>query len=580
MENRRRFTLAFVLVALGALVAYGAIVYTASMIALGELRQDAAAAQWQLFQRVLDSIQANQLQLTQEYAGREDLRQIARAVPAAAADLDQSLALSLRRRYQISLLILADAQGRPLYPIGPASAQTQLALASAPAQAALAGSDAGDLLLIEDQTMLLTAARVGLPDQPEVYGILLLGRPVNNALFEQVKAVMGRDLILARAGQIVAASRALSQSEAAARQECPDVTAGSLRRLNILTSPEGGSYVAFLWQNEAQAELGCLQLDLAESLVPSVGAAVTIASLVAILLGAAAAYLMARVLAGRLADASDALMAGERENARLYAEVQQLNSRLETLVGERTAQLHAAVSELQAAQAQLMRADRLTALGRLTAGVAHDLTEALTTILARLQALLQMEPDADRRAQLEAARQAALESQETLRRLRAFSSQRRARRELLDLNAVVREIVALLASALKSADIVCDLQLAGGLPKILADQMELQQVVLNLLQRARQAVEESAGPRRIVLVTETAGEMARLSILDNGPTPDAETLARLFEPPAEAGADLYVCRGIVEAHGGRIAAQAGPAGVGVCVIVELPLGVGPAARGL
>jgi len=325
--------------------------------------------------------------------------------------------------------------------------------------------------------------------------------------------------------------------------------------------------------------------------VPTMRAAITIASLIAILLGAAASYIVARAVGGRLAASAEALAAGERENARLYAEVQQLNARLEKLVGERTTQLHAAVSELQSAQAQLIRADRLAILGSLTTSVLQDLASPLTDILGHVQTLLQTETDPQRVAGLEEARRAALRCQDSLQRLRAFAGQPRARREFISLNAVLRDALAWLAPQLQEAGIAYTLELHAALPHVTADHTQMQQAIFHVLQRARRALEGVTGRRELQVRTEPAGEMVRLVVADNAPILDAAELATLFEPSADApsaaeageedeGLSLYVCRGIIEAHGGRIYAQAAAEGAGVRLVIELPAGVSQLARGL
>jgi len=593
MGNRRGFILSFVLVALATLLAYGGIVYAASVTALGEIRQDGAAGQWQLFQRAWSALVANQLQLVQDYAEREDVRAVVASAPPAAGGLGQSLAPQLESRHRISLLALADSGGTALYPTDTSSAQTGTALASAPARAAQAGKPAADVVLIADRLMIVAAAPVG-PAGEAGRGLLLLGRPVDNALFDELKGIIGGDVALVRQGQLVATSRPFGKSEQELRQSCvASAPSVGFARLTIQKLPDGSSFVSNWLVDGAGNELGCLELDLSDSVVPTVRAAITIASLVAVLLGLAAAFLVGRALSGRLSASAEALAAGERENVRLYAEVQQLNSRLESLIDERTTQLHAAVSELQSTQSQLIRADRLATLGSLTAGVVNELSAPLTIILGVAQTLLRDETDAHKRADLEAVRQAALKSQDEVRKLHTMAGWQRVRRERVDLNEVVREGLGLLSHELSLSGIEPTLELGEGLPKIVADRTQAQQVLFNLVQRARRALESAGLPHELIvrterlpksprlrkseaLHTEEAGEMVRLSILDNGPALEPERILHLFEPFAEgapANADdlsLYVCRGIVESYGGRIYATNREDGPGAAFVVELP----------
>ena len=576
--DRRNFTLAFVLVALGTLIAYGAIVYAATMVALGEIGREAALSQWNAAQRSLANVEAGQLQATTERAEHDELIAMMLMAQLDQQWLKQAFAPQVLERAGLRFAAVADVHGRLLYAAGDDASQAEAVLGMAPARAALLGKPTAGIWLLGNDPWLIAATPIRTSPDNDALGVVVTGRPVDSAVIEQAKAMLGSDLTLRRNGRVVGSTRGVDKTTEDAQRAACEALIGGSSTLIVRAMPQGGSLLTGRLLDSDGQELGCLQVQMVNASTVGVQRAITISSLVAILLGLAASYVLARAVGGRLSASAEALAARERENARLYAEVQQLNRRLEGLIGERTTQLRAAKTELQEMQTQMIRSDRLATLGTLTAGLVSDLAKPVATILNDVQMLLRDEQDAQRRARLEEARAAALSLQATMHRIRIFAGAQRVRRELIDLNEVTREALDLLRQDLELSKIEYALELDERLPKIMADRTQAQQILFNLINRAREALEQSAQERKLVVRTAQGNGWARLIVLDNGPALSAEQIERLFDPFAGAsggigmGLSLYICQGIVESYGGRILAANREDGPGVAFTVELPTG--------
>lgn len=216
---------------------------------------------------------------------------------------------------------------------------------------------------------------------------------------------------------------------------------------------------------------------------------------------------------------------------------------------------------LQQTQAQLIQSGKLAAVGTLAAGVAHELNQPLMVIRGYAQELL-----ADERVACEEIREdlRRIEAQTTrmaaiINHLRDFSRQSRGKREVTDLNRVVTDALTFLAQQLKTKNIAVVQELLPALPPVWADPMQIEQVFLNLVTNARDAMEED-GAGTITIRTElAAGGRVGLSVTDTGPGIPSDLQTRIFDPffttkevGKGTGLGLSICHGIVEEHGGAL----------------------------
>jgi PAS domain S-box-containing protein len=241
----------------------------------------------------------------------------------------------------------------------------------------------------------------------------------------------------------------------------------------------------------------------------------------------------------------------------------------------------AAREELHQAQSALAHAGRVATLGELSASIAHEVNQPLAAIITNSEAALRWmaraEPDlGEARDALKRVIQDGERASEVIRRIRALTRKNEQNSALLDLNAVVDESVALVEREIAGRGVTLSLDLDRALPSVQADRIQLQQVLINLLLNALQAMDAVAPEtRRLALrsFTDESGD-ACLAVVDSGPGFDPETAGQLFSAffttkESGMGMGLSICRSIVEAGGGRIWATRN-AGAGATFHVLLP----------
>jgi signal transduction histidine kinase len=222
---------------------------------------------------------------------------------------------------------------------------------------------------------------------------------------------------------------------------------------------------------------------------------------------------------------------------------------------------------LDKARAQLTHAARVTSLGVLTASIAHELNQPLSGIITNASTCLRMldtiPPDAD--GARETAKRTIRDGRrasEVIMRLRALFGKREFALEELDLNEVTREVIALTSSDLQRNGVVLQEELAGELPTIIGDRIQLQEVILNLLRNASDAMLGVHDRPRQVLIRSARedDDRVRVAVRDAGVGFDGQSMDKLFEAFYTTKSDgmgigLSVSRSIVERHQGRLWAE-------------------------
>jgi signal transduction histidine kinase len=215
-------------------------------------------------------------------------------------------------------------------------------------------------------------------------------------------------------------------------------------------------------------------------------------------------------------------------------------------------------------QSELAHANRVATMGQLTASIAHEIKQpiaaARTYAAAALRFLDKSPPDvAEVREALTCIMNQTDRGSDVVDRIGSLIKKAPPRKELVDLNAAILEVIALTRSEAVKTGVTVDTQLAGELPRIQCDRVQLQQVVLNLIVNAIQSVSGvEDGNRALHISTENIGpEGVRVEVQDTGPGLSPESLPRLFEPfyttkPDGMGMGLSICRSIIEAQGGRL----------------------------
>jgi C4-dicarboxylate-specific signal transduction histidine kinase len=241
-----------------------------------------------------------------------------------------------------------------------------------------------------------------------------------------------------------------------------------------------------------------------------------------------------------------------------------------------------AEEDLRKAQLDLAHASRLTALGELTASIAHEVNQPLAAVVSGGAACLRW---LDRGTpNLDEARRAAEwiikegnRASDVIRRVRALMTKTETQKAPLDINGVVKEVVTLVRRELTSRNISLRTELAPALLAVVADRIQLQQVLINLVMNAIDAMETVRDRPRELVIRSNMDEANQLlvTVEDSGIGISADNAERLFNPffttkSSGMGMGLSICRSIIEAHGGRLSA-ANNAGLGATFQFTLPL---------
>jgi len=246
---------------------------------------------------------------------------------------------------------------------------------------------------------------------------------------------------------------------------------------------------------------------------------------------------------------------------RAKAELKHLNDELERRVDERTSQLRQASEALREAQAVLAHVNRVTAMGQLAASISHEVMQPITAGINNAEAALHW-LDAENLAEVRDALGHAVKegnrAVDVIGRIRALIKKAPPRKDAFDMNEAILEVVGLTRGEVVKDNISVQTQLADGLPRIQGDKVQLQQVILNLIINAVEAMSSvSKGPGELFISTGKDASGVLVAVRDSGPGLSPDNLERLFDAFYTTKADgmgmgLSICRSIVQAHGGRI----------------------------
>jgi PAS domain S-box-containing protein len=232
---------------------------------------------------------------------------------------------------------------------------------------------------------------------------------------------------------------------------------------------------------------------------------------------------------------------------------------------------------------ELAHANRVATMGQLSASIAHEVNQpigaAVTNAYAAVRWLGATPPNVEEvRRALSRIVTNGNRATDVLSRIRAFIKKAPPCKDRLDVNQAVLEVVALTRSEAKKNKVAVQMNLAEGLPVVQADRVQLQQVILNLIMNAIEAMSAAdAGPRRL-LISSASSESNDVSVevQDSGPGFPVASVEQIFQAfyttkPAGLGMGLSICRSILEAHGGQLRAAAGDP-TGATFTLTLPVG--------
>lgn len=224
---------------------------------------------------------------------------------------------------------------------------------------------------------------------------------------------------------------------------------------------------------------------------------------------------------------------------------------------------------LRATRSELARVSALTAAGQMAASIAHEINQPLNAVVtngsAGLRWLSNPAPDhlEEVRAALERIVREGNRASQIIDGIRAMFKNDGRQKALLDINGLIREVLALLDSELRSGQVLVQTELVPEPLPVLADRVQLQQVIANLITNAKEAMSTVSDRARILRVTSAISrpDGVLIGVEDSGPGIDRENLGHIFHPffttkPQGMGMGLAICRSIIESHGGSLSASA------------------------
>jgi signal transduction histidine kinase len=242
-----------------------------------------------------------------------------------------------------------------------------------------------------------------------------------------------------------------------------------------------------------------------------------------------------------------------------------------------TAQLEKTVDILRTTQAQLVHSEKLSAVGEFVAGVAHELNNPLTSLIGYAELLQATTVEDSARNSLKRITNSADRCHKIVQSLLSFARQHPPERKLTNVNTIVDSVVDILIYELRTSNIKVTKELSPHLPRLLVDPHQIQQVFLNIVNNARQAIEAHRPQGSIRIISGATGQRVWVRFQDDGPGISKENLAKIFNPffttkavGKGTGLGLSLSYGIIQEHGGSIVAES-EVGKGTTFVIELPV---------
>lgn len=252
--------------------------------------------------------------------------------------------------------------------------------------------------------------------------------------------------------------------------------------------------------------------------------------------------------------------------------------KLQEKLNARSEELAAAIWKEELAREQLMRSERLASVGKMAAGAAHEINNPLAVISGRAQMLLKDERDDKKSKSLKLIVEQSRRASKILTDLMGFARPAMPKAELINVNFVINHVLTMVENQLKLKNIECKREFAQGLPKILADKHQLEQVFLNIILNAEHAM-EGGGTLTVITALTPAKDTVLIKFADTGKGISKENLPHIFEPffttkeeGEGTGLGLAMSYGIITSHGGTIDVES-TVGKGSAFTIALPVAV-------
>jgi signal transduction histidine kinase len=460
---------------------------------------------------------------------------------------------------------------------------------------ALAGEESADTVRVGDRLYdVISIPVLGVGDAQ--VGALTFGSEIGSAVAQDLSLLTRSEIALLINGRVIASTLHSSEDEGQLQGLTRELSRKSNTRDDtrpVTKAVLGGEHF-FCSAGRFESlrnddKLGYLLLTSYEQPLRSLEATRQLllgASIAAILLGAAVVWFLVRKVTEplrELRDSAEAVGRGDfsrRVEARSQDECGELalvfNRMTENLKSSRE-QLELTVDSLKNTQAQLVQSEKLAGIGEFVSGVAHELNNPLTSVMGFSELLCQFEVDPKQKHYLEMVNKSANRCQKIVQALLSFARRHQPERKPVSVNTLLEATLEILNYQLRTSNIELQAHFDPDLPLALVDPHQIQQVFLNMINNARQAIEAHQPSGWIRITTKTRGPNVRIIIQDSGPGIKPEHVSKIFDPffttkeiGKGTGLGLSLCYGIVKEHGGSIEPRSRP-GEGATFVIELPI---------
>lgn len=464
---------------------------------------------------------------------------------------------------------------------------------SAAVRRALQGEDIVDIIQAGDGLFDVVSIPVTSP-KGALFGVLTFGLQIRNADVRELRASSQSEIVLLAKGRVITSTALGDPQESfpSLFEECLAAPIGGATGPIKETVLGGGHYFCSAGKFTTLSDSGNLGYLLLYSYEQQLRALrgtqqwlLAISSL-GILLGAAGVWFLVRKVTQPLRALSiSAEAVGKGDFSRRVevtsrdecGELASMFNQMTENVKRSREQLEQMVDTLKTTQAQLIQSEKLSGIGEFVAGVAHELNNPLTSVMGFSELLAKADIDSQHKRYLEMINKSAQRCHKIVQSLLSFARRRAPERKLSGINALIESAVEFLQYQLRTSNIEVVSRLDPHLPQAMVDPHQIQQVFLNIINNARQAIEGHQPKGSIRINSETCGHVVRITFQDDGPGVQEKNLSKVFDPffttkevGKGTGLGLSLCYGIIKEHGGSIVVRSKSC-EGATFVIELPV---------